>query len=73
MAVRCKFKCISKTETTDGFKINLLPVTTGSKENEKFFRYTPYGSLEVGTVNPEAAAQIEVGHGYYIDITEAAE
>jgi hypothetical protein len=68
--VRCKFKCMSKTETSDGFKINMQPVTCGSEENKKFFNYTPYGSLEIGTVNHEAAAQIKVGHEYLIDITE---
>ena len=69
--VRCKFKCISKTETSDGFKINMQPVVSGSKENEEFFTFTPYGSMEIGTVNHDAAAQIMVGHEYLIDITEA--
>jgi hypothetical protein len=68
---RCKFKCFSKTETTDGFRIEWQPVTCGSEENKKFFKYTPYGKLEVGTINTEVANEIEVGAEYYIDITRA--
>lgn len=69
--VRCKFICKSKTETEDGFKVELDPVTCGSIENDEFFKYTPYGSLMMGTINSEAAKQIEVGKEYYIDISAA--
>ncbi len=71
MSVRAKFKCESKTLTVNGAQVTLVPVTTGSKENEEFFKYTPYGKLEVGTINPEAAKQIEPGKEYYIDISPA--
>lgn len=69
--VRCKFKCIKKTECEYGFELEFTPVTTGSKENESFFKYTPYGNLKFGTINEEAAKQFEVGKEYYIDITVA--
>lgn len=69
--VRCKFKCVSKTEIPEGYRIEMQPVTHGSAENEKFFKYTPYGKLEVGTINVEASNQIKVGSDYYIDITPA--
>ena len=69
--VRCKFKCTSKTEIPEGFKIEMQPVICGSEENEKFFNYTPYGKFEFGTVNEEAAEQIKVSKEYYIDITKA--
>lgn len=69
--VRAKFRCVNKETLTEGFKVNLQPVTYGSEENEKFFRYTPFGMLEMGTINAEAAAQFEVGKEYYIDISEA--
>lgn len=71
MAVRAKFTCTEKTETQDGFKIKMVPVTCGSKENEQFFKYTPYGSLEIGTINPTAAADLKPGKQYYVDLTEA--
>ncbi len=69
MTVRCKFKCESKTQTTGGFSISLTPVTCGSKENEAFFKWTPWGKFELGTINAEAAAQFEPGKEYYIDIS----
>ncbi len=71
MSVRAKFKCESKTLTVNGAQVTLVPVTTGSKENEEFFKYTPYGKLEVGIINVEAAKQFEPGKEYYIDISLA--
>jgi hypothetical protein len=69
--VRCKFKCTSKTEIPEGFRVEMQPVTHGSEENEKFFKYTPYGKFDFGTINVDAADKIKVGSDYYIDITEA--
>lgn len=70
--VRCKFKCIDKVEMEDGLaRVEMEPVFSGSKENEEFFKYTPCGRLEVGTINAEAAKQFEVGKEYYIDISPA--
>ncbi|GEM_PF-670911 len=67
--VRCKFRCTDKQENPDGSaSIVLNPVTCGNPENEKFFHYTPWGELKMGTINPEAAKQFEVGKEYYIDI-----
>ena len=68
--VRCKFRCDSKLQTTDGFSIKLIPVTHGSPENDEFFKYTPHGVLEFGTINESAAEQIQVGKEYYISISE---
>jgi len=66
--VTCKLKCVSKLEIPEGFKINWEPVTCGSEENKKFFKYTPYGKFELGTINVDAADQIKVGEEYYVDI-----
>ena len=73
MAVRCKFQVTYKVPSQDGAadRIVLSPVTSGSKENEAFFKATPGGTLEFWTVNKEAAAQLQQGKAYYIDITEA--
>jgi hypothetical protein len=68
---RCKFYCASKTETRDGFSIHMIPVTCGSKENEAFFKYTPCGEFNFGTINPEAAKELTPGKEYYIDISES--
>lgn len=69
--VRCKFVCVSKTETKDGFTVSFQPVTCGSEENEKFFKYTPFGKMEFGTINPESAKKLIPGKEYFIDISES--
>jgi hypothetical protein len=42
-----------------------------NSENGKFFNATPYGKIELGTVNPEAWKQFELGKEYYIDFVPA--
>ena len=69
--VRAKFRVESKTETTSGICIDLSVVTGDSDENKKFFKWTPYGTLKMGTLNDEASAQFVVGKEYYIDFTQA--
>jgi hypothetical protein len=72
MSVRAKFKVTSITESEGSLKsIRLQPVVGGSPENEKFFKYTPGGQIELGTVNSAAAEQFIVGKLYYIDFTAA--
>lgn len=58
-------------EEIEGAQIQLMPVTDGSAENKQFFSLTPGGSIQLATVNPEAAAQFEVGRSYYVDFTPA--
>lgn len=70
MSVRAKFKVTEKVITEQGDKITLQPVIGGSHENEQFFKWTPYGKIEMGTINPEASKQFEVGKEYYIDFTK---
>lgn len=67
--VRCKFKCISKTQRESGNEICFQPVTHGSPENDTFFKWTPWGELKFGTINDVAAEQFKVGKEYYIDFT----
>lgn len=77
MQVRAKFTCVDKkkvsTDENSGFSILMQPVTCGSKENEEFFNYTPYGRVEIGTINPVAAEQFEIGKEYYVDFTKVEE
>ncbi len=40
-------------------------------ENTKFWNASPSGSLELGTVNPEAWSAFELGKEYYLDFTAA--
>jgi hypothetical protein len=71
MSVRAKFKVHSITATEAGSQIKLQPVVGGSPENEKFFKYTPSGSIDIGTVNPEASSQFKSGQEFYVDFTPA--
>jgi hypothetical protein len=40
-------------------------------ENSKFWDASPSGSLTLGTINPEAWSQFELGKEYYLDFTPA--
>lgn len=69
--VRAKFTVTEIRETVEGIEITLKPVLRGSKENEKFFALTPYGSITMGTINKDAAAQFTTGKEMYVDFTPA--
>lgn len=69
--VRAKFRCHYKEETESGFTIKFSPVSSGSEENDRFYKYTPWGELVLGTVNKDAAVQFEVGKEYYLDLNAA--
>lgn len=78
MSVRAKFVVQSIQETLhwDRSKgniktIRLTPVTGDSGENKEFFAATPSGSIELGTVNADAASQFEPGQEFYVDFTPA--
>lgn len=67
--VRAKFRVDARTETQGGGLVVLSPVTATNEENEKFFEMTPYGKLEMGTINEEALKQFVPGKEFYIDFT----
>jgi hypothetical protein len=56
---------------TVGKTITLNPVTSGSVENEQFYKMTPGGAIQLSTVNEDAAAQFEPGRTFYVDFTPA--
>lgn len=68
---RAKFKCDEVSQTVHGGNIKLSPVVAGSEENSRFFNYTPYGQIEIGTVNQEVIKQFIPGNNYYVDFTPA--
>lgn len=70
--VRAKFNCTEIIDNSEqnGSKIVLYPVTYGSEENEQFFNLTPYGKIEIGTVNLNAVKEFEAGKDYYVDFTK---
>lgn len=71
MSVRAKFKVESKEPGVSGggFTITARPVIGGSTENDSFYKWTPSGQLTLSTINETAAAQLEVGQEFYLDIT----
>ncbi|MFZ3002065.1 MAG: hypothetical protein WA071_17250 [Undibacterium umbellatum] len=70
LAVRAKFKVVSVTAHEGGVSsVKLQPVTNGSDENKEFFKYTPYGSIEMGTINTSAASRFVPGGEVYVDFT----
>jgi len=69
--VRAKFKCESVTKYATSGDVKLSPVTTGSKENEEFFKWTPAGEFILKTMNDLAIEQFTPGKEYYIDFTLA--
>lgn len=72
MATRAKFYLYSKTLYMGDSATHLLfqAVTSGSPENDAFFKWTPSGKLEM-SVKPEVAEQFELGKSYYLDFTPA--
>lgn len=72
--VRAKFKVDEISFFASGTgKLVLQPVTGGSEENEKFFKYTPGGKIELHVVAPATLKMFEVGQEYYVDFTIAPE
>ena len=71
MTVRAKFKVESITSTENGASIELRPVISGSEENEKFFKWTPGGSIQMSTINEAAAEQFKPGAEFYVDFIKA--
>ena len=77
MSVRLMFRCVEKGEV--GYdtaystaKVRFQAQYADTPEAKAFYASTPTGSLEFGTVNKEAAAQLEIGKDYYITIEAAA-
>jgi len=83
--MRCKFKLDSinrviqpvnnEGKTQEFNSLVFTPVYANNDpehENSKFWKYTPSGKLEIGTVNAEVVSHLELGKEYYLDITAAS-
>ena len=71
MKVIAKFKCDEVAQTVYGGKVRMSPVTGDNPENKEFFKWTPSGSLEMGTVNLEALKEFIPGSEYFITFEKA--
>ena len=67
--VRAKFRVEKVSRMVSGGEVLLVPVTGGSVENEKFFKYTPYGNMMIGTINEEALKQFIPGEECIINFS----
>lgn len=77
MTTRAKFECTVVTPPTtvdeySGTLVVLNAVTSGSEENERFFKATPNGMIELFIKNDIAAERFSIGREYYIDISPAS-
>ena len=63
--LRCKMECTVANEASG--EVVLQAVVDGSPENEKFFEFTPSGTLSFYSMNQN----LEAGKEYYIDISIA--
>lgn len=75
--VVCKFRFVAMTTKQWGsgdeilYDLQFVPVSDGSEENKKFWKYTPSGDFKFSTVNAEAAKMFKFGHEYYVTFREA--
>lgn len=82
MNVLCKFQCHSKTGDADPEKTHVASIALGAvwegttekqqaSENAIFGKWSPYGSIQLGVMNPAAAEFFTPGKKYYVTFTEA--
>lgn len=71
--VRAKFTVESIARTKNGgHTVTLSPVTSGSEENKVFYKFTPYGSIALNTINDSAMEAFgDPGDEFYVDFTPA--
>lgn len=67
--MRCKMKVNKVSYSENGQEVEMTPVTNTCPENSSFFKWTPYGSLKLGIVNPNII--LNPGEEYYLDFTKA--
>lgn len=71
MITRCKFRCVEVSNVENGATVKFTAVTSGSPENEIFFKWTPSGNLFLSLVTVDNAALFVPGKDYYLDIAAA--
>ena len=76
MSVRAKFKVqrIERSKWSRNQEVQtivLLPVVSGSEENQQFYAATPSGEIRLGTVNADAAAAFDLDVEFYVTFEKA--
>lgn len=72
MSTRAKFTCHKIEVDAHGRTVHLGVVydTDVQKENGRFTKATPSGTIQMRVDNPEAAVQFQPGKSYYVDFHE---
>ena len=71
MIVRAKFY-VNTVDKENG-RVELWPVTSGSPENEQYYKWTPAGNIVLQTINDHAIQQFTQGKEFYVDFTPSEE
>lgn len=63
----------SESTPQEQWSIKLYPVTSETEEDRRFWLATPSGSIELNTVNPDAAQDFvdSLGRKVYVDFSPA--
>lgn len=74
MSIKAKFKVttVKHVDWSDAVRvIELSAVTSGSKENADWSKWTPAGSISLTIDNPVASDQLKLGSEVYVELTPA--
>lgn len=73
MRIRTKFRVNSVTHNVDGTQVGLHVVTSGSPENDQYFKATPFGTINLGLLSHETGKAFVPGKDFYVDFTPVVE
>lgn len=69
--MRAKFTLETLSRNNDGNgKLVFRAVYSGSEENDKFFKYTPSGTIDLEVVSKAVLDTLKEGAEYYVDFTQ---
>lgn len=78
--VRAKFRVnsfetrLDRNEEVRTIKLSAVTGNAGdSEENKKYFKYTPWGEISLGTLNKNAWQQLPLGAEVYVEMVGATE
>ena len=74
-SVVAKMACLKleRVHGQPGGTVRLSPVTGNSLENKEFWKYTPSGTFEFNSINPDAFEYFRLGEEYRVVITHVPE
>ena len=68
--MRAKYKVDSVTVTDQNMElIKFSAVTDGTKKDNTFHKWTPYGTMDITITNQDLFGKIKPGQKYYLDFT----